>query len=138
MPLADMIVSPLARMVVTSPFGYRIHPITKVRSFHNGVDLKGREGDPIAAPVGGRVTYNTHPSGGLQAILVCPEGLRFGFAHLSAKPDAVSSGDTVPAGSVIGYVGRSGRVTGPHLHMTVAVKVGDHFQKVNPNLIPFG
>ena len=102
----------------TSSFGRRSvfngHP----RSPHSGADFRAIEGTPVTAPNRGRVVLRSdlYFSGNC-VILDHGLGLYSFFAHLSGF--AVAEGDLVDAGDVVGYVGATGRVTGPHLHWTV-------------------
>lgn len=131
--------SPLSSLVISSPFGYRTHPVTGQRqSFHNGVDYKAKMGEPIYAPCDGVVSFSKHPSGGTQIILTNPGGLRLGFAHLSKYAEGLRNGDRVERGQVIGYVGDTGRVTGPHLHFTASVVLNGSKKFFDPTIIPFG
>lgn len=101
---------------VTSKYGYRIHPITGKRTFHNGIDLSMPVGTRINAPCSGEVSRVWENSaGGLQMQIKCGD-YTFGFAHLSKV--LVKSGE-VQRGDLIALSGNSGATTGAHLHMTV-------------------
>ena len=104
---------------VTSPFGWRIHPIFHVRKFHTGIDIGAGYGTPIHAADGGRVIYATWMSGyGNTTIIDHGNGISTLYAHQSSI--LISSG-SVTKGQVIGYVGATGYATGPHLHFEVRV-----------------
>lgn len=106
---------------VTSRYGYRMHPVTKAKSFHNGVDVAAGVGTFVKAPDFGTVTELwEHGAGGKCLAMINRAGVRFGFAHLSDR--LVKVGDKVNAGQVIAMTGNTGRSTGPHLHFTVKVK----------------
>jgi murein DD-endopeptidase MepM/ murein hydrolase activator NlpD len=107
---------------VTSPFGYRIHPIHGYRNLHDGIDFGAPCGSPIRATAAGRVlTQYYHTAYGNR--LVIDHGVRHGVGvatisnHLSSY--AVATGEKVKRGQVIGYVGNTGWSTGCHLHFTV-------------------
>ena len=107
---------------ITSPFGYRIHPILGTRSLHDGIDYGAACGEPVRAPAKGKVlTEYYHTAYGNR--LVVDHGVKLGvgvatiFNHLSAY--AVSAGERVKRGEVIGFVGNTGWSTGCHLHYTV-------------------
>ncbi len=107
---------------VTSPFGYRIHPIYGYRSLHDGVDLGASCGTPIRASAKGKVLSEYyHTAYGNR--LVIDHGVHFGVGvatisnHLSMY--AVAEGEKVKRGQIIGYVGNTGWSTGCHLHFTV-------------------
>ena len=102
---------------ITSPFGWRIHPIFHVRKFHTGIDIGVGYGTPIHAADGGRVIYASWMSGyGNTTIIDHGHGISTLYAHQSSI--LVSSGP-VSKGQVIGYVGATGYATGPHLHFEV-------------------
>ena len=104
---------------VTSPFGWRIHPIFHVRKFHTGIDIGVGYGTSIHAADGGRVIYATWMSGyGNTTIIDHGNGISTLYAHQSTI--LISSG-SVTKGQVIGYVGATGYATGPHLHFEVRV-----------------
>jgi murein DD-endopeptidase MepM/ murein hydrolase activator NlpD len=100
---------------VVGVFGRRSLVNGEARSPHGGVDLRGATGTPIQAPAAGRVAYleDTY-FGGLVLLVDHGLGLISGYRHLSEAKVAV--GQEVRPGQVIGLVGMSGRVTGPHLH----------------------
>lgn len=108
------------RAPVTSPFGWRSHPIFGVRKFHTGVDLAGPNRSAIRAADGGNVLY-TGWYGGYGKVVIVSHGNNMAtlYAHLSRV--AVSVGDNVNKGDVIAYEGTTGFSTGPHLHFEVRV-----------------
>lgn len=100
---------------VTSAFGYRIHPITGTRRLHAGIDLAGSSGQPIAAAGAGTVILaQTYGGYGNTIVIDHGGGLTTLYAHQSSL--AVSNGQSVSTGDLIGYVGSTGFSTGPHLH----------------------
>ena len=100
---------------ITSAFGYRMHPIFRVRSFHSGVDLGARYGTPMKAANGGIVIYSGWYSGyGKTAIISHSDGKSTLYAHMERI--AVKNGEKVCQGQALGYVGSTGYSTGPHLH----------------------
>lgn len=105
---------------ISSKFGKRIHPITKLQSFHNGIDIAAPTGTKIVSPSSGRVQRVwDHPKGGKSMSIVNGAGMRFGFAHLSKR--LVKAGDPVHEGQEIAEVGTTGASTAPHLHFTVSI-----------------
>lgn len=103
---------------ISSPFGYRIHPVTHKRSFHAGLDLPADFGTPVRAPASGVVMYAGHKGAyGNFLLLSHAYGFKTAYGHLSRY--AVRSGDFVNKGDIIAYVGSTGRSTGPHLHYEV-------------------
>ncbi len=109
---------PLNYKRIGSPFGYRIHPVTKRKSFHAGIDLPAKHGTPIYAPASGVVVYadKKGPYGNF-LLLAHSYGFKTAYGHLSRF--AVKSGEYVSKGQKIAYVGSTGRSTGPHLHYEV-------------------
>jgi murein DD-endopeptidase MepM/ murein hydrolase activator NlpD len=103
---------------VSSPFGYRVHPIFGLRRLHGGIDIDSDSGTPIAAAESGLVLLAESYGGYGKAVVIDHGGgLTTLYAHQSKL--AVSAGDRVERGSVIGYVGCTGFCTGPHLHFEV-------------------
>ncbi len=105
---------------VTSPFGWRRHPIFGVKKFHTGVDLAGKNHTPIKAADSGNVLYSGWYGGYGKVVIVSHgNGLATLYAHMSKA--AASAGQNVKKGDVIGYEGSTGFSTGPHLHFEVRV-----------------
>ena len=105
---------------VTSPFGWRIHPILGTKKFHTGIDIGVGYGTPIPAADSGAVIYATWMSGyGNVIIIDHGRGISTLYAHQSSL--AVGNGVKVSRGQTIGYVGSTGFSTGPHLHFEVRV-----------------
>lgn len=105
-----------SRFQVSSPFGMRIHPISKKRIMHNAIDLKAEKGTPVVAVEDGIVMeVEYHPKGRGRYILIQHAN---GFASLSAQLSEFKTelGATIKKGDIIGLVGSSGMSTGPHLH----------------------
>ena len=105
---------------MTSPYGYRVHPISGVTRLHNGVDLAAVTGTPIFASKSGVVTTACIGWGngyGNHVVINHGDGFSTLYAHQSALN--VYEGQIVSQGDVIGYVGSTGNSTGPHLHFTV-------------------
>ncbi len=100
---------------MSSGYGYRTHPILGYRRFHRGLDIAARSGTPILAPTDGQVARAGWGGGyGNVVELRHAGGLSTRFGHMSRI--AVSGGQRVRQGQVIGYVGSTGLSTGPHLH----------------------
>jgi hypothetical protein len=103
---------------ITSGFGHGRSFNGQVQSRHTGVDFAGAVGAPVRAPARGIVALvDDFYLGGGVIYLDHGAGLITGYLHLSAKD--VAEGDVVEPGQVIGRVGATGRVTGPHLHWIV-------------------
>jgi murein DD-endopeptidase MepM/ murein hydrolase activator NlpD len=105
---------------VTGSFGERIDPFNGEGAFHSGVDISSAFGTKVIAPADGVVTYTAEMGGYGRAIMINHgNGISTRYGHLSGF--AVTAGQTVHRGDVIGYVGASGRSTGPHLHYEVRI-----------------
>jgi murein DD-endopeptidase MepM/ murein hydrolase activator NlpD len=105
---------------VTASFGERIDPFNGEGAFHSGVDIGSSYGASIVAPADGTVTFSDLLGGYGRAIMIDHgNGISTRFGHLSGF--AVTAGQSVHRGDVIGYVGSSGRSTGPHLHYEVRI-----------------
>lgn len=103
--------------VLTSPFGPRFHPILKKVKVHHGVDWAAPSGTPILAAFDGRVSFAGNGGGYGNVIKVAHAGGReTRYAHMSKFSPLGKVGTVVRAGDVIGFVGTTGRSTGPHLH----------------------
>lgn len=119
--------------VVTSTFGWRIHPIFGDRRFHPGVDLGAPYGTPVVAAQPGRVVMADYMGGyGLAIVVENPAtAQRNLYGHLSSV--AVQPGMEVQKGSVIGFVGSTGNSTGPHLHFETQVMAGGDWTVIDPD-----
>jgi murein DD-endopeptidase MepM/ murein hydrolase activator NlpD len=105
---------------VTGSFGERIDPFNGEGAFHLGVDISGELGESIVAPADGYVTYADQLGGyGRALVLDHGNGVTTRYGHMSGY--AVTVGQRVRRGDVIGYVGNSGRSTGPHVHYEVRI-----------------
>ena len=113
---------------VASSFGEREDPINGEGAFHSGIDIDAPYGSPVRATADGNVSDAAMNAGnGREIVLNHGHDVLTVYGHLSAM--AVVPGQHVTRGQVIGYVGQSGRATGPHLHYEVRV----HNVPVNPH-----
>lgn len=112
-------------LAISSPFGYRVNPVTKLPQLHTGIDLPAPEGTPVVAARGGTVERVDRAGvgrgivNGNAVIVKGAAGMRWAYLHLSRV--AVAVGQMVAAGQILGAVGRTGRTTGAHLHLQVEV-----------------
>lgn len=105
---------------VTGSFGERIDPFNGEGAFHSGVDISSNYGHAIIAPADGVVTFADFMGGYGKAIMVDHgHGISTRYGHLSGF--AVAPGQHIHRGDTLGYVGLSGRSTGPHLHYEVRI-----------------
>jgi len=105
---------------VTGSFGERIDPFSGEGAFHRGVDISSDYGTRIIAPADGIVRYSDFMNGYGRTVLIDHgNGISTLYGHLSGF--AVSAGQLIHRGDSVGYVGQSGRSTGPHLHYEVRI-----------------
>jgi murein DD-endopeptidase MepM/ murein hydrolase activator NlpD len=113
---------------ITSSFGERQDPFNGEGAFHSGIDIATAYGDPVRATADGEVLKAAFGNGyGREVLIDHDNGIQTLYGHLSGF--AVTAGEHVSRGQVIGYVGTSGRSTGPHLHYEVRI----HDTPVNPH-----
>ena len=118
---------------VTSPFGWRIHPISGDWKFHSGVDLGYEYGSYIGALFDGVVvTAGDFGDGYGNQVLIYHAAIDAytRYAHCSVLH--VTAGQLVARGQIIAQVGSTGYSTGPHLHLEYIVRVGQGYQYVDP------
>jgi len=119
--LQTILYVPLGRPVpgkVSSRYGHRTDPMNGKRGFHEGVDLKGRSGDPIHATADGTVT-KAFWNGGYGRYIEIDHGNGYVTKYAHMKKLLVKKGEKVTRGQKIGQVGSSGRSTGSHLHYEI-------------------
>lgn len=103
---------------ISSGYGYRIHPITKKRSFHTGIDIPAPGNTPVRASEKGKVIYAANNGAyGKTVILDHGGGISTQYSHLNTI--GVSIGQVVLKGDTVGGVGSTGWSTGNHLHFTI-------------------
>lgn len=114
----------------TSPFGVRKDPFRDRMSWHGGIDLGAAWESMIHAPASGEVVYAGTKSGyGKMIDLKVSDGWVIRFAHM--KDLAVTEGETVESGTILGEIGSTGRGAGPHLHLETRYRD----KQYNPELI---
>lgn len=122
-------VQPVAYTRISSPYGIRVHPILRTVKMHTGIDFAAPSGTPVYAPADGAVVFRGWKGGyGRTVMLQHGNGVVTLYGHMSAFAPIAG---TVTAGQIIGYVGTSGRSTGPHLHYEARL----NGQPVNPTTI---
>ncbi len=102
---------------ISSRFGKRKHPVLNRMRMHKGVDYAARRGTPIRASGDGKVIFRGR-KGGYGRVVIIQHGSRYQtlYAHMNGFKRGIRVGKYVKQGQTIGYVGSSGRATGPHLH----------------------
>ncbi len=113
---------------ITSPFGWRTHPIFRTREFHSGIDIGAPSGRNIVASDGGTVLWADWLGGYGRTVIISHGAFSTLYAHASAL--LVEEGDKVTKGQVIARVGSTGHSTGPHLHFEVRNQAGT---RLNPS-----
>lgn len=117
---------------LSSGFGMRVHPILGYRRMHWGVDIAAPHGSPIYAAMDGTVEFAGWRGGGGRTVKLSHAGnLGTGYLHMSRI--AVSPGQRVRQGQIVGYVGSTGLSTGPHLHY----EVYRNGSAINPTSVSF-
>ncbi len=103
---------------ITSPFGWRIHPVLKTRQFHNGIDIDAPVGTTVHAAAPGKVYFvGEQPGYGNVIILAHADNYYTIYGHLSKA--LVYTGQFVEAGQAIAMSGNTGISSGPHLHFEI-------------------
>jgi hypothetical protein len=113
---------------ISSPYGKRDNPISGERSFHSGVDISATPGIPIRATADGVVSYSgwTQSSGN---VVLVEHGCGFSTAYAHNRSNVVKVGQRVKRGETVGYIGSSGKSTGPHVHY----EVWEKGKRINPS-----
>ncbi|MDX2084729.1 MAG: M23 family metallopeptidase [Candidatus Melainabacteria bacterium] len=112
---------------MTSPFGWRTHPVTQKHQFHAGIDIAASTGDPIYVTQDGTVVFSG-PYKGYGNVMVVQHAPNLFTLYGHCSQNLVQPGQWVARGQVIGLVGSTGLSTGPHLHF----EVHQNRQYVNP------
>ncbi len=121
--------TPISGARITSGFGMRRHPILGYTKLHTGVDFAAPRGTPIRAAGDGVVIHSGWKGGYGRTVMIRHEnGYVTLYAHQSRIARGIRKGMRVRQGQIIGYLGSSGRVTGPHLHYEI--RIGN--KPVNP------
>jgi murein DD-endopeptidase MepM/ murein hydrolase activator NlpD len=109
--------SPVDFRRISSRFGKRHHPVLNRMRMHKGVDYAAARGTPIRATGDGKIIYRGR-KGGYGKTVIIRHGSKYStlYAHMSSYNRKVRHGSRVKQGQIIGYVGATGRATGPHLH----------------------
>ena len=113
---------------ISSTFGYRMHPIQKVKKMHKGIDIKVPIGTPVVATAAGEVIQAVHQKKGHGIYILIKHDEWYSSKYAQLSEIKVAVGDRVEKGQVIGLSGNSGVSTAPHLHYEV-IKNGKH---INP------
>jgi len=125
---------PMQYYYVSSPFGMRIHPKTKRKQMHKGIDMAGTWQEEVRASANGIVFFSgRHGSFGKVIKIKHKHGVKTIYGHLHKL--MVKKGDYVQEGQIVGKMGATGRAAGAHLHYEIKIKN----KSVNPyNFISIG
>jgi murein DD-endopeptidase MepM/ murein hydrolase activator NlpD len=121
---------PVAEGRVSSQFGLRSDPFHHISRFHSGIDIAAKEGSEVRSVGAGIVAFSGKYRG-FGNIIVIEHGRNITTHYAHCLNTQVDVGERVSRGALIGFVGQSGRATGPHLHF----ELRHHGLPVNPNLI---
>jgi murein DD-endopeptidase MepM/ murein hydrolase activator NlpD len=111
---------PLKKIKITANIGWRIHPILKIKKFHNGIDLRAKRKTDVFATADGVVRYvQTKNKSGFGRTIIISHNFGFETLYGHLRFVNVKVGDVVMQGQLIAKSGNSGRSTGPHLHYEV-------------------
>lgn len=113
---------------ISSAYGKRDNPISGERTFHSGVDISASPGMPVRATADGVVSYSgwTQSSGN---VVIVEHGCGFSTAYAHNRSNVVKVGQRVKRGETVGYIGSSGKSTGPHVHY----EVWEKGKRINPS-----
>ena len=118
--ISSFFINPCNYSRVSSRFGYRTHPILRRRHFHGGVDFAAPRGTPVYAVAEGKIVFRGRKgAAGNMVTIAHANGYHTKYLHLSRFSANARHGSRVKQGQVIGYVGSTGRSTGPHLDFRV-------------------
>ena len=125
---------PLSSLHIRSGFGWRRHPVTGHRKMHRGIDLIGKIGRPVHAVADGKVIQSSYnPIAGNKIAIKHRDGSVSYYLHLNKR--SVNKGAWVKSYQIIGTVGKTGRVTGAHLHFGFKQANGKWINPLNKRMI---
>jgi murein DD-endopeptidase MepM/ murein hydrolase activator NlpD len=104
---------------IASGFGYRIDPIYKTPKMHAGLDFSAPQGTPVYATANGRIATSGHSDGGYGNHVIINHGYGYETLYGHMVRTKARPGQNIKRGEIIGYVGSTGKSTGPHLHYEV-------------------
>jgi murein DD-endopeptidase MepM/ murein hydrolase activator NlpD len=104
---------------ITSPFGYRFHPFMGGLVFHEGIDIANAVWTPIFATADGIVTSVGYRGNYGTSVFISHRGSGYSTVYAHLEQTGVVEGQVLKRGELVGYLGNSGRTTGPHLHYEV-------------------
>ncbi len=120
--------APIDLIRLSSGFGYRTHPIFKIRKFHKGIDLAALKGSPIYSTAKGKVIIAANYNDGYGNKVVVDNGYGYETIYAHLNKILVHTGQELDLGELIGQVGNTGISQAPHLHYEIRY----HGQAINP------
>lgn len=108
-------------VAIASGFGFRIHPVYKLRKMHTGIDFAATIGTPIYATADGKIDVADVRFSGYGKVIEIDHGFGYRTRYAHMHEFAVHPGQAVKRGDLIGYVGNTGLSTAPHLHYEVFI-----------------
>lgn len=108
-------------VAIASGFGFRVHPIYKVKKMHTGIDFAASIGTPIYATADGKVMEVDIKFSGYGKMVEIDHGFGYRTRYAHMHEFAVRPGQTIKRGDLVGYVGNTGLSTAPHLHYEVLI-----------------
>lgn len=115
-------------IALASGYGYRVHPVYKVKKMHSGIDFAAEIGTPIYATADGKVAVVDVKFSGYGKMVEVDHGFGYRTRYAHMHEFAVRAGQNLKRGDLIGYVGNTGMSTAPHLHYEVLI----NGEQVNP------
>jgi murein DD-endopeptidase MepM/ murein hydrolase activator NlpD len=115
---------------ITSAFGYRFHPLLSQNKFHEGIDIGNNKWSPINATADGIISYVGTKRYYGKTVIIDHMGSGYSTVYAHLQEQCVKEGQVVKRGEKVGYLGSTGRSTGPHLHYEVR-KLNRHTNPMN-------
>lgn len=137
MTVSEWFLSLSPKLRITSPYGWRIHPITGERHFHYGIDIAGEpEGFPTPTPSLALITRSATSASYGNYVRYMQVGANYEILVAHLKERNVTEGEYVPAGYNIGGMGKTGEATGTHWHIEVRINDVRHDPATVPMYFP--
>lgn len=129
--------SPLNYRRISSGYtSRRFHPVLKKYLAHHGIDYAADYGTPVWATADGVIVFSGRKGAlGLYVEVQHKNGYKTGYGHMSRISKSAKKGTRVTQKQIVGYVGATGRATGPHLHYNFYSKVGNRYRLSNPSRV---
>lgn len=137
MMIAEWFLSLSPNLHITSPYGWRTHPITGELHFHGGVDIAGEpQGFPTPTPSPAKIVKSAFSDGYGNYVIYAQTGANYEILVAHLRERNVTEGEYVPAGYNIGGMGKTGNVTGTHWHIEVRINGTKYDPAIMPMFFP--